>query len=448
MRVSSLLLSVCSLAVLVLVSGCATGGFDSYRVSWPYTDPQEMEEGSIVHLPTGRTLERAELYDYLGEHRVVYVGESHDNVDDHQLQFDVVKALNERYPGKVAIGLEMMRFDSQEDADKWVAGELTEKEFTKVWIKNWGNTFDYYADILRYARDNKIKIVAMNRPRPKMSMHKAAMTKPPEEKSGEAEAKPAETSTAAEAKPAETAMEEPEAADETPEMPEPPPEPEIDYDDPYYREYIGAFMAGHDAGPDIMEMFLKGQMLWDETMAEKGAQFLSQPENADTRLVVLAGGNHVRYGFGIPRRLFRRLPVSYAIISTRVIEYPQDKLDRLMDVDLPELPLPEADIMVGVGYNDLEGDSVKLGVGISDAEEGGVLVKSVMPGSSAEKAGFQPDDVITDIDGVEVVEMFDLTYELGHKEVGQEGKVTVKRGDETVTLDVTYDVLKHGEMDK
>jgi S1-C subfamily serine protease len=95
-----------------------------------------------------------------------------------------------------------------------------------------------------------------------------------------------------------------------------------------------------------------------------------------------------------------------------------------------------------VPYEDLEDKIVKLGVGISDSEEPeGVLVSSVLEGSSAALAKLEVDDVIVEIDGVVVKEMFDLTYALSGKTVGDSGVVTVVRGEERLALDVTYAVM-------
>lgn len=394
------------LFALALFAGCAPEAtfFRPDTVTSPYVNLGALEVGQIVHLPTGRMLTPDEAYAYLSAHRVIYVGESHDSVDDHALQLSILKAMEEKFPGRVAVGMEMLRNPSQEAADKWSRGELTEKEFVRVWVENWDNTFPYYADILRFIRDKKIPLVALNRPRARM--HGANPDEPP---------------------------------------PPPPPEPEVDYDDPYYKAFIGAYFAGHGEGkPDVAEKFLKGQLLWDETMAETAANFLKKPENADKKLIVIAGGNHVRYGFGMPRRLFRRLPDPYVIAETWVTKYPEEKVDKLMtEVHPPALPLPLATLIWGVGYTDLEDKIVRLGIGIEPAKPEGVRVKMVFPESSAEKAGILAEDVIVEIDGEPMKELFDLTFALTGKTPGQEGKVVVLRGEERKELTVTYAPKKH-----
>ena len=302
-------LEILLLACILAAVGC-TSQSGPNQVAPPYSDKYTWEQGRIYHNPTGREMSEEELYDYLAGFTVIYVGETHDSINDHAVQLKVLRALNERFPGKVALGLEMLRTNTQSKVDKWISGELSEQAMEQLWSDSWGpDSYAYYKDILWYVREQQITLLALNRP-------------------------------------SKTAQHESELATE--------PEPELDEDDPYYEAYIGAFLAGHKMEPDTHKRFMRSQTLWDETMAETGAAFLSLPENAEKILVVFAGNNHVRYGFGIPRRLFRRVPVNYTIVSPQVADYPPDKRDRLMDVDLPELPLPASDILWLVGYEDLQ----------------------------------------------------------------------------------------------
>jgi C-terminal processing protease CtpA/Prc len=188
----------------------------------------------------------------------------------------------------------------------------------------------------------------------------------------------------------------------------------------------------------MREKFMRGQLLWDETMAETGARYLAEAANHDKKLVIFAGGNHVRYGLGIPRRLFRRLPVNYAIVSPRVVSYTESSADKLMDVELPDLPMLESDITWFVGYEDLEDKRVKLGVSIAPAEESGVLVEEVFADSPAAEAGLSKGDIIRKLDGERVHDMFDLSYELSRKVIGEAGSITIERDSEAITLDINF----------
>ena len=321
MRFRSLFrISVC----VLLFSGCATvPQFDFQDIASPYAYQYTWERGNIYHTPTGTEMSEKQLYNYLAGFTVIYVGESHDSIDDHEVQLKILKALVGQFPRQVALGLEMLRTDAQEDVNRWVAGEMSEKDMMKLWERNWGpSSYPYYKDILNYVREHEIPLVALNRPRDS----RPGLGNPETGTEGNDAAPPALL-----------------------------PEPEIDTADPYYEAYIGAFLAGHKVGPETREQFMRAQQLWDETMAESAAAFLLKPESRASKLVIFAGSNHVRYGFGIPRRLFRRVPVAYTTVSPTVVDYPENRKDRLMDIDLPELPLPAANIIWMVGYRDLGG---------------------------------------------------------------------------------------------
>ena len=399
------LILLCS---VFLLFGCSSNTqFELADAASPYAYQYQWEPGRIYHTRTGVEVSEQELYDYLSGFTVVYIGESHDSVNDHQVQLKILEALARRFPGEVALGLEMLRTDSQAEADRWAAGQLTEKEMMRLWSDNWGAaSYPYYREILNFVRQEGIALVALNRPQASAS---------------------AEHGSAADSA--------------TPVQPALPPEPDIDRDDPYYEAYISAFLSGHgnELDPEMRQKFLRAQLLWDETMADSGARFLKQPASQNKRLVILAGANHVRYGFGIPRRLFRRLPVNYVIVDPRVVAYTAGSADKLMDVELPELPLPVSDITWMVDYEDLEDQRVTLGVAIAPAEDSGVLVREVHAGSPAASAGLYAGDVIIGLDGEKVDEMFDLTYQLSTKVVGQKGTITILRNQETLTMEISYE---------
>jgi uncharacterized iron-regulated protein len=403
MRSSTLLATLCGL----LLAGCATPN-GAPPVESPYRDPATLEKQNILHLATGRLLSQAELLDYLSSYRVVYVGEIHDSVEDHAAELAILKGLEERHPGGIALGLEMLRRSDQDEVDAYLSGAMEEKEFIKTWEASWGaRTFDYYRAILHLARERSIPVIALNASR---ELRNAVSEKgldglDPEDAEGL---------------------------------------PQMDLDDPYHAAFLEGMLGGHELGTGRLQAFQQVQVLWDETMAQTAADYLTSSQGSGKRLVVMVGGNHVRYGFGIPRRLFRRLPLSYAIVGTYTAEISEDKLDTLMDVDLPELPMRPADIYWAVAYRDLERERVKLGVLIEQAEEGGVRVMGVIPGSPAEVAGFEVGDLIVSIDGEEVREIFDLTHVVAEHQPGDTGPVEVMRGEERLGLDVTYQVLRHG----
>jgi predicted metalloprotease with PDZ domain len=186
-----------------------------------------------------------------------------------------------------------------------------------------------------------------------------------------------------------------------------------------------------------LESFLRIQTLWDETMAESVARYLTSPAGKDKHLLVVAGGNHVSSGFGIPRRAFRRFPVSYLSIGGEEISGLADKQDRMMNVNLPEFPMVPYDFLAYLGYESLPQTGVHLGVVIEPASSGsGLVVMNVSPGSNAERSGIRQGDLLLAIDGEALADNIHLVYTLKRKHPGDHVVLQVKRDGKTVKVDV------------
>jgi hypothetical protein len=216
--------------------------------------------------------------------------------------------------------------------------------------------------------------------------------------------------------------------------------PHMDLSDPHHRRFSEAFYKGHPhTSANSFETFYQVQVLWDEIMAETVANYLTTEEGHDKKMIVLAGGNHLRYGFGIPRRVFRRLPVPYSIVLPMEVSIPENKKDRLMDVNLPEIPLVPADFLWMVTYEDLKGEKVRLGVMFEEIE-GNLRVTKVLHGSLAAKSGIQPGDILVSLDGEELHEPFDLLYLLSQKRPGDTGRLLIRRKDKALELTLRFEV--------
>lgn len=73
-------------------------------------------------------------------------------------------------------------------------------------------------------------------------------------------------------------------------------------------------------------------------------------------------------------------------------------------------------------------------IGIEFAEADGVVVKKVLPGGPAEKAGIKPGDKLEAVKNISIDDSKDLTRALAKAGVGMKLKVTVRRGDKTEDL--------------
>jgi uncharacterized iron-regulated protein len=358
--------------------------------------------------------------------KVIYIGEMHTNLQAHEAQRKVIEELDRRFPGKVAVGMEMFREPQQGALDRWTRGELSELEFLKEskWYDNWGSDFGLYRGILNLARDRRLDIVALN---PSKEVQKqfamASHGKLP-----------------------------PEIADKV---------PETDFTDPFQRALLEAIFKGHETGPKapavspddpvaamfppppprqsdmrrkMFDSFYRTQVLWEESMASRVVDYLKSPAGEGKKMVVIAGGFHVRHGLGVPRKALRRAAWPYVIVLPTETEIPEELREELtMDVAPPELPLIAGDFAWLVPYEDVKTKKVRLGV-IMRTQGETVVIEKVLPGSPAEAAGIKAGDVLVSLDDFPVKEQGDAIIVIGGKKPDETVKVTLRRGGAEMTF--------------
>jgi uncharacterized iron-regulated protein len=394
------------LAGALLLAGC---GADRAMMNgnpenpYPPSAPPKVEE--ILHLPTGLRLSIDGLIEMLSGARLVSVGETHDNLNDQRVELTVVRELHRRFPGRIAVGMEMFREPQQAALDRWVKGELTELEFLKVskWYETWGFDFGAYRDLLLFAREHRIDIVALNPSKELQdSVRRTGLDKLPEDLRRKL--------------------------------------PEIGETDPWQRAVLrGVFAghAGHGGGEESFGSFLRIQLLWEETMAQRVVDYLKSPRGEGKRMVTITGGWHVKYGFGLPKKVVRRLPMAYAILLPEEISTPEQQEGRMMRVDLPEVPLLPAHFLWYVPYDSIEEKRVRMGVRMEE-KKGRLLVESVAKGSPASFAGIAKGDELLALDGQPVKEPVDVFFRVGEKRDGDTAQVTILRGGEEKILPLTF----------
>ena len=399
-------LPVALLALALLLAGCAANravAKGTPEMPYPPSAPPKVEE--IVHLPTGLRLSLDGMVDMLTGARLVSVGETHDNLNDQRVELTVVRELHRRFHGKIAIGMEMFRETQQPVLDRWVKGELTELEFLKAsrWYETWGFDFGAYRDLLLFARENRIDVIALNPPKELQdAVRRTGLDNLPEDLRRQL--------------------------------------PAIGETDPWQRVVLqGVFggHAGHGGGDGSFDAFLRVQLLWEETMARRVVDYLKSPRGEGKRMVTITGGWHVKYGFGLPKKVIRRMPLPYAILLPEEISTPEQKEGRMMQVDLPEIPLLPAHFLWYVPFNGIGEKRVRMGIRMQE-KDGRLLVESVTKGSPAEKAGIAGGDELLAFDGEPVKETVDVLCRVGERREGDTARVTVRRGGQEKTLDLTF----------
>ncbi|MBE7383328.1 MAG: ChaN family lipoprotein [Leptolyngbya sp. SIO1E4] len=204
---------------------------------------------------------------------VVYLGEQHDNAADHAAQLDIIQALYQEN-GTVAFALEMFQRPFQTVIDRYLAGEISEAALIEgsEYERRWRFPWEYYAPILRFAKQYQIPVIALNAP--SEVTHQVA-------------------SEGLESLSSEAFRYLPDRAD-------------IDTSNAAYREFVIATLGSHGShGLFNADNFFAAQVIWDETMAHAIAEF--RRANSNTQMIVIAGQGHLVYGYGIPNRVARRL---------------------------------------------------------------------------------------------------------------------------------------------
>jgi uncharacterized iron-regulated protein len=384
-----ILLAFCLLAL----AGCAgTRAVYKGGADMPYPPKERPKAEEIRHLPTGLLLSFDDAMEMISAARLVCIGETHDNLHAHRVELQIIRELDRRYPGKVAVGMEMFREPDQETLDRWTKGELTEIEFLKAtkWYENWGSDFGYYREILHFARDNRIDVIALN---PSRDLQQEVRRTGLDNVSAELKAKL----------------------------------PGIGDPDPYQRAAMKAVYGAHLPTEGMFESFFRVQLLWEETMAVRVVDYLQSPRGKGKKMVTLTGGWHVRYAFGIPKKVLRKMPIPYVILLPEEISIPEEKKDQLMNVDLPSIPLLPADFYWMVPYEDLEGKQMAMGVRLS-SKDNEVLVEGVTDGSPAEKAGVLKGDRLFTFDGQAISDMADVYLRVREKKEDDRAALIVIRG--------------------
>ena len=325
----------------------------------------------------------------LAEKRVVFIGEIHNRYEHHLTQLEIIRRLHTIHP-RLAIGMEAFQQPFQRYLDAYIAGELSERELLRKseYYQRWRFDYRHYAPILRFAREHRLPVIALNLP---VELTRKAGRVGIEGLSEAEKARIPQT---------------------------------IDRSDSAYEARLRDVFDQHPHRDNqSFEKFLDVQLLWDEGMAERAARYL-EAHPQDT-LVVLAGGGHLAYGSGIPQRLQRRQAVGSAIV-----------LNGWNGGDLhPELAdfllLPEQQVLPAAG---------KMGMVIND--ESGVLeVLSCKRDSPCELHGIKSGDVIATINTEPVSSVADLRLIMWDKKPGDSVTLTLQRkrwftGVEEISIDL------------
>jgi uncharacterized iron-regulated protein len=339
----------------------------------------------------------AELAARLDDVDLLFLGESHTDMDVHNVQRRVIEALVDRGRA-VMIGLEMYPYTEQRFLDQWIDGLFTEKGFVEVsdWYRNWGYHWGYYREIFLLARENGIRMVGVNTPR--------------------------EVISAVRRKGFENLSE-----DEARHIP-----PRIDTDNEEHLQLFKSYFEGDDAIHSSMSeeqwsAMFAAQCTWDATMGYNAVRALQSSTEPDAIMVVLIGSGHVAYGLGIQRQAALWFDGRMAsVIPVAVADEDGAPVD--------SVTASYADFIWGIPP---EVNTVYPSLGISTrfVEEDHTLeVLMAGEGSSGEGAGVQAGDILVSMDGITLTDRATLNRLVAGKSWGDAAELVVRRGGEDLHL--------------
>lgn len=351
----------------------------------------------------------APLVASMAKREVVLLGEQHDDADHHRWQLQMLAALHAQRPDMV-IGFEMFPRRVQPVLDRWVAGELSERQFLDQveWDKVWSMPAELYLPLFHFARLNRVPMVALN---VEQGLTRSIATRGWD---GVPEAEREGVGRAAE-----------------------PPSAYVDFLFGIHREH--ARMRGRgdkEASRDepAFRNFVESQLAWDRAMAEALVAARDKASSAQGRAplaVGIMGSGHVRFGHGVAHQLKalgttevgQLLPLAASTACAEVVAGLADAVFAVPEPVRSPAPPP------------------RLGISMEDHRDG-VRIVEVTAGSLAAHTGLRAGDIIVDAAGAPLKRSGALAALVREQPPGTWLPLKLRRDKETLDFVVRFPARK------
>ncbi|MEK6202287.1 MAG: ChaN family lipoprotein, partial [Desulfobulbaceae bacterium] len=287
----------------------------------------------------------------------------------------------------LAIGMEMFPRTSQPALDAYINNDTTsEQDFLRAsrYFEVWRNDWRYFRDIFNYARKHKIPVIGLN-------LEREIVSKIFED--GHTDSLSTEQKKV---------------------LPE-----NRNLDLPGYTERLGEFHGFHAQNQQekkgMLTGFIQAQAIWDETMAETAAKFLT--DHPAMQMVILAGSQHTRKDSGIPPRVASRIEVSQASVLNLSAENTLADITQTTDFFFVADP---------VGLEPVG----KMGLVLTEVKEGdkkGLKIIDISPQGKAGQAGLQKNDILIAINNAAINSMEDVRLAFIDYRAGDHIKLRILR---------------------
>ncbi len=116
----------------------------------------------IYSTKTGQIVSLETIVTEMKKNDVLIFGEEHNDSVSHFLEFELLQKMNQAYPQKTTLSMEMFDRDVQLVMNEYLMGAIREKNFLKD-ARVWSNYKDY-KPMIEYAKLNKINVICANAP--------------------------------------------------------------------------------------------------------------------------------------------------------------------------------------------------------------------------------------------------------------------------------------------
>jgi len=346
--------------------------------------------------PGGDRLAARDVLSRAARASVVLLGESHDSAEHHRWQLQTIAALHALRPDLV-LGFEAFPRRAQPALDRWVAGELSEKEFLAQtdWRSVWRVDAALYLPLFHFARMQRIPMLALNVDQSLIReiTRKGYDAVPAERHEGVGRPAPAS-------------------------------EAYVDWLLPVWGEHErpGGKPAKLERDDPDFRRFVESQTTWDRAMAEALAAAARRP--GAPLVIGIMGTGHIAHGYGVPHQL-RALGIAD----------PETLLPWDRGAECKTLVPGLADAVFGLAEPaDASAQArPRLGV-LLEAVNEGVRILKVEKGSLAEAAGVRDGDWLSEIAGVTPKQVGDVVEVVQRQAPGTWLPLKVRRGEATLEL--------------
>ena len=360
----------------------------------------EVGLGAIVSGGAGAAVAFDQMIRDMRSSRFVYVGETHNSLPMHEIQYQVIRALYAQ-DRNFAIGLEMLPVTVQETLNKWTSGILTKDEFIREvrWYVHWNFNYGFYEKVFDFAKEHRLPVYALNVPREiitKIRMQGWDALSDEEKKFI-------------------------------------PKSPDLANKD--HRALIRKIFESSEiphqmkgAGLDMMfDGLYRGQSAWDEVMS---ANAVKGAESEGRRLVVCAGSGHLLYNLGLNMRALEKsgLPGKTVIVVAVPAGQKSLKVSRTY-----------GDYVFGIA-EEAKPAFPSIGLALKKVDNlENLVVESKPIDGAASRADFEKGDVILAVDGRAYGDINELRTYTARFTCGDEIKFRILRAGQVKDVSIKFD---------